>query len=184
MKRTIVAILTLTSAILISSCSSKGLSEEAKKSITDFQAEWKASGDMLTAWGNTMTTKFADMKKMETETDAMVKGAKIPAANTAAVDSLTKVCMSLEGKRTEIQTAYNAAVKQFEADGKAFTEWTAKAMKGDVDAAGITKGLDEYKAKLTACKADMESWNTMLADTEKMCMETCNSLHDAAMPKM
>ncbi|MFN0274927.1 MAG: hypothetical protein ACKVPJ_04225 [Chitinophagales bacterium] len=183
MKRTIVAILTITSAIFISSCSSEkgGLPEEMKTKMSAFEADWGKAGEAMTAFGQTMTTTAGELTTM-ISTNMSMDMSKLSADMMPKADSLKNVCTSITGSITEMQTAYATAMTNWATDQAGYAELKAKAEKGEVKGPELTTGLQGYMDKLTAATTELGNWTTMLNDLKTKCTSTCDAM-TTMMPK-
>ena len=182
MKSKIVALVIVTGTLFIASCGKKGPSEEMKNSMKTFEADWKATGDQMTAWGQTLDQKTTEMNNMMKESMPMdehmdMKGGKMDSKmdmkGMSSMDSMDQECMMISNSLNDMKTTYTTAMTNWAADTKAYEDWKANAMKGDMKDEDMKKEMDSYSAKLTAYKTDMQNWNTMLMDLEKKCSDAC-----------
>ena len=148
MKTNVVLAFVAAGAIALTSCSKK-IDEKTMAEINQFGTDWAALGEKATAWSTDLTAtaqqshEFAAKAHsmsdaMATSKDETMKTKSSDMAKTADQDATTIDGMTSEW--TSFKTSWDE-------NTKAFTEWSAKVMKGEVTPEDATKGLADWKSK-------------------------------------
>ena len=170
MKTKFLAIPALVGLFVVTSCS-HGPSPEAVKEIGDFETAWGELGTKATAWSQEVKASVDNCTAHCAKVDSMA-GANAAMMNDemkAKAEPMMTACKNdkaafeaMWGEWTNFETMWGESTA-------AFGAWKEKVMKGEVKAEEITKGLEEYKAKMEEAKAKVESWGAAYATGKDAC---------------
>lgn len=179
MKKLSFSILALSfSAVLFTSCGG-GVSEEVKKELAAFEAEWTKAGEGLAAFGKTIAAEDSAMQAM---TPHMVPDSLKPNATPEqlhAVDSLQAVCDGHKVKTAEIKSTFDGFMAAWDKDGKDWASWKEKVEKGEVKEEEVKTAMTDWKKKCDAANANVTEWQTALEAVKSECGATCAAQKDA-----
>ena len=180
MKNRILILVAIVATVMFTSCKPK-LSEETKKGIADFKNDWTAMSASLVGWGDTLKgnmAKLNDAYKMMGETfgdtTKMKKEAKAKMKETMAL------CQGNVDKMNGLLKTYSDYKTGVDTSTTAFTDWSAKVDKGEVNEEQAKAAMANYHKSLDDAKAKMGEWDgamkAIMADEQKNhddCMAVC-----------
>ncbi len=181
MKKGILAVMALTTTLLMTSCGSKGVSEETKTAMTTFETSWKATEDQMMAFGTTMNTTMADMNKMMDGSMAMDMS-KMKGEEKEKCDMMMAQCTTIKTGMAGMKTDYAAAMEQWKADTQAYANWKKKGHDDNMTDEAAMAGMAEWNAKLAMYNTKLTDMNAQLTSMQGMCKTTCDSMMHMDMP--
>lgn len=173
--RTILSIAAIAVLFSFSACGKKGISDELKGQMRTFEADWKTTGEALTAYGATMNTTFGEMATMMEANNAIPTTGLAP-QKASSVDSLKAICTSITQRTEMIRTSYDATLKGFAADEAAYKEWKGKVQQKEISEDDAPAGLGDFNTKLTAYKDNMTAWASAVQELNDRCTATCKAI--------
>ena len=164
MKTNVVLAFVAAGAIALTSCSKK-VDEKTMADMNQFGTDWAALGEKATAWSTDLTTStqqahdFATKthtlaETMSTSKDETMKTKATEMSKMADQDASTMDAMTAEW--TSFKTSWDE-------NTTAYTEWSAKVAKGEVTPEDATKGLADWRTKMTDAQTKIDTWTTQLA---------------------
>ena len=164
MKKNVLLAFVAAGAISLSSCTNK-VDEKTITEVNQFGTEWAATGEKAAAWSNELTTATQQTHefttKMKTMSESMATS-KDEAMKTKAAE-MTKMAEQDAATMDAMTAEWNSFNTTWAENTTAFTEWSAKVTKGEVSPEDATKGLADWRTKLTEAQTKIDTWNTQLA---------------------
>jgi len=164
MKKNVLMAFIAAGAISLSSCTHK-VDEKTVSEINQFGTEWAATGEKATAWSNELTTATQQSHDVTTKMKTMAESmttSKDESMKTKAME-MSKMAEQDAATMDQMTTDWNTFKTTWDENTTAFTEWSAKVTKGEVTPEDATKGLADWKTKLTEAQGKIDTWNTQLA---------------------
>jgi hypothetical protein len=175
MKTTKLTLLSLLAGtVLLTSCGG-GVSEELKKELSAFEAEWTKAGDAAGAFGATLASEDSAMAAMQPAGVPDSLKANATPEQLAAVDSLGTVCDGQKAKTEEIKVTFDGFKANWDKDSKDWADWKAKVEKGEVSEEDAKKALEDWKKKLADANASITEWQAALEGVKTECTSTCDA---------
>lgn len=183
MKKVIIAVLAISTALFVTSCGKKGgLSEETKAAMTTFETSWKAAEGSMTAFGTTMTSTFGEMNAMMAPHMAMDMS-KMKPAEKAGMDSMMAMCNVITMQMEKMKGDYTATMAEWTADSQAYADWKKKASEEKMDDATFSAEIaNTWTAKLGTYNDKLVGMNEALTGIQSACKATCDAMTSMAMP--
>lgn len=183
MKKGIIAVLAISTALFATSCGKKGgLSEETKMAMQTFETGWKATETNMTAFGATMSTAFTEMNTMMAADEKMDMSKMKPAAKSS-MDSMMAMCGVIKVQMDKMNGDYKTAMDQWTADSQAYTDWKKQAQADKIaDEAFKTEITGTWTTKLNGYNDALVNMNEMLTGIQAACKSTCDAIAGMAMP--
>jgi len=183
MKKVIIALLAISTALFATSCGKKGgLSEETKAATTTFETSWKATEANMTAFGTTMASTFGEMNTMMAPHMSMDMSKMKPAAK-ASMDSMMGMCKVITMQMEKMKGDYSAAMGEWAADSQAYADWKKKASEEKMDDAAFSAEItNTWTAKLGTYNDKLVGMNESLTGMQAACKATCDAMTGMAMP--
>lgn len=178
MKKNVLLAFVAAGAVSLSSCTHK-VDEKTVGEINQFGTEWAATGEKATAWSNELTTATQQAHDFTTKTKTMAESmsaSKDETMKTKAAE-MNKMAETDAATMDAMTTEWNSFKTTWDENTTAFNEWSAKVTKGEVTPEDATKGLADWRTKLTDAQTKIDTWNTQLATarentTKNMAMAT------------
>jgi hypothetical protein len=187
MKKNVLLAFVAAGAISLSSCSNK-VDEKTVTEVNQFGTEWAATGEKATAWSNDLTTATQQSHDFTTKTKTMSESMSASKDETMKSKAAEMNKMAEQDAATmDAMTAdWNSFKTTWDENTTAYTEWSAKVTKGEVSPEDATKGLADWRTKLTEAQTKIDTWNTQLATarentTKNMAM--ASELEQSTTPK-
>lgn len=165
-------------ALALTSCSQK-IDEKTISEITTFGTEWTALGERATAWSTDLTSTAQQARDFATKTHAITESMATTKDETMKTKAAEMSKMADQDAATleAMTTEWTSFKTTWDENTTAFTEWSAKVTKGEVSPADATKGLADWRTKMTDAQTQIETWTTTLAaakenTTKNMAMAT------------
>ncbi|CAN5672354.1 hypothetical protein BH11BAC1_BH11BAC1_18080 [soil metagenome] len=168
MKTNVVLAFVAAGAIALTSCSKK-VDEKTMADMNQFGTEWAALGEKATAWSTDLTTSTQQAHDCATKSHTMAEsmatskdeGMKTKATEmTKMADQDASTMDAMTGEWTSFKTSWDE-------NTTAFTEWSAKVTKGEVTPEDASKGLADWRTKMTDAQAKIDNWSTQLATAKE-----------------
>jgi chromosome segregation ATPase len=178
MKKNVLLAFVAAGAISLSSCTNK-VDEKTVTEINQFGTEWAATGEKATAWSNELTTSTQQAHEFTAKTKTLSESmstSKDEAMKTKAAE-MNKMAEQDAATMDAMTAEWNSFKTTWDENTTAFTEWSAKATKGEVSPEDANKGLADWRTKLTDAQTKIDTWTTQLATarentTRNMAMAT------------
>ena len=151
---------------------SSPVTEENKKQMETFEADWKTTGEELVNWQSELDATTAEIKTMSDTAMNSIAGVE-------GMDSSVEVCKSHVAETEKIKTTYTDALNSWNNDTKAYQDWKATLEKGEVKAEDVTTAINDFTTKLGDYKANLETWKTSLENLKGACKAHCESIDNA-----
>lgn len=164
----------LAGTIFLTSCGG-GVSEEFKKELSTFEADWNKAGETATAFGASLAAEDSAMKAMAPAGVPDSLKANATPEQLAAVDSLGKICEDHTAKLAEIKTTYEGFKASWDKDSKDWADWKAKVEKGEVKEEEAKKALEDWKKKIADANTSVNEWQLALDGVKTACTATCEA---------
>ena len=151
-------------AISLSSCTNKA-DEKTITEVNQFGTEWAATGEKAAAWSNELTTATQQAHDFSTKTKTMSESmttSKDEATKTKAAE-MNRIAEQDAATMDAMTAEWNSFNTSWSENTTAFNEWSAKVTKGEVSPDDATKGLADWRTKLTEAQTKIDTWNTQLA---------------------
>ncbi len=162
-------------AFLFASCGSK-ISEETKKEITEFEAEWGQAAATAEELRQQLEKEEADWKERSAHmhtSDSLKKVAK--ATTLFTLDSLETACKKHGETFSSMKTALESFKTRWDEDSKTWTEWRVKVEKGHIGEPEVKREMAKWNEKLAEAQADLSDWQTSLKATSDQCIALCEA---------
>jgi chromosome segregation ATPase len=165
--------------VSINSCGGGGVSDEFTKEINDFETAWNNAETSYTAIIDTVN---AAKQKWTGCTAELVLPDSVKedlnASRIKELDSIANVGKEQGAIYDQLTADMNAYKTTLDAQGKAFADWKAKVMKGEIDIETAKKDLKEYKAKIEEITNKSNEANNRLAEVRIACEGNCSSFEE------
>lgn len=181
MKTNIIGLL-VAGAISFTACTKK-VDEKTISEINQFGTEWTALGEKASTWSTDLTQTSAKAKEFAAQQTAWMNSmatSKDAVMKTKATEMASKA--SQDASRFEgMENEWNTFKSTWDETTKQFTDWKDKVMKGQVTPEDATKGIAEFKTKMSDAQAKIDSWGTSYAEAKSSCEQ--NMAMAESMPK-
>jgi len=173
MKTKTILVSVLAGAMALSSCTRK-MDEKTVSEMNQFSTEWSAMGEKATEWSKQLTETTTHAKEFAAKQTAMMNnmsGSKDEAMKTKMGDMMKTTndnCANLDAMVND----WNNFKTSWDENTKAYTEWQAKAMKGEMTPEEVNKGMADWRTKMTEAQQKMDNWNTAYMATKESCEKT------------
>lgn len=170
MKTNVMVALVIAGAMSFTACTKK-VDEKTMAEINQFGTDWTALGEKATNWSNELSATATQAKEFATKQTEMAgmmatsKDAALKAKTAEAANVATQDAAKLEGMQTEWST-FKATWDETTAQ---FSEWKDKLLKGQVTPEDATKGLADFKTKMSDAQVKVDSWSTNYAEVKTSC---------------
>ena len=183
MKKGILAVLAISTALFVTSCGKKGgLSEETKTAMSTFETSWKAAETSMTAMGATMATTFGEMTTMMAANDVLDLS-KLKPEVKASIDSNLAMCTTIKMQMEKMKGDYSAAMNLWATDSQAYADWKKKAQEEKLADADFKAEIENtWTAKLATYNEQMVAMNEALTGIQSACNATCAAITGAVTP--
>ncbi len=157
-------------AMSFTACTKK-IDEKTMAEINQFGTDWTALGEKASNWSNELSQTASKAKEFAVQQTTMMSNmanskdmamkAKVSQMVTASTQDATKL--------EEMQNEWTAFKTSFDETTKQFSDWSAKAVKGEVTPEEAVKGMTDFKTQMSDAQAKMETWSTAYAETKTSC---------------
>jgi len=178
MRTNVVLAFVAAGAFAFTSCSTK-VDEKTMSEINQFGTDWTTLGEKATAWSTDLTTSTQQAHELATKTHTMsekMATSKDETMKTKASE-MTKMADQDAATMDGMMTEWTSFKTTWDENTTAFNEWSGKVTKGEVSPSDATKGLMDWKTKMTDAQTKIDTWTTTLATakentTKNMAMAT------------
>ena len=168
MKTNVVLAFAAAGAIALSSCTHK-VDEKTITEVNQFGTEWAAVGEKATAWGTDLTTSTQQAHEFATKTHSMTETMSTSKDETrkAKATEMSRMADQDAATMDAMNTEWTAFKTTWDENTTAFTEWSAKVTRGEVTPEDASKGLTDWRTKLTEAQTKIDTWTTALATVKE-----------------
>ncbi len=170
MKTRAIAAFIIAGSLSFTACTNK-IDEKTMSEITQFGTEWTALGEQASTWSQQLSETAAQATEFSAKQTEMINStASIKdEAIKSQVAEMSKVSTEDASKLNNMVNEYSTFKTTWDETTQQFNEWQAKVSKGEINAQDATKGLADFKTKMSDAQARFESWNTAYAETKSSC---------------
>jgi hypothetical protein len=165
--------LAIAGSMLLVACGGAKLDEAAKAEMAKFEGDWMAASASLSSMPAEIKASFDASKS---SCDSVCSGKECKKDQKEACDSLKESCKNIQTQMEEMMKVAEAKVAATEADSKAWSEWKAKADKGEIKIEDFKKSMEDWNLKISDINASVSEWKSKLEDLKKNCMSNCESI--------
>lgn len=154
----------------LSSCTKK-VDEKTMAEINQFGTDWTALGEKATNWSNELSATATQAKEFASKQTEMVNSLtkSKDAALKAKAEEMAKVASEDVSKLEGMQNEWNTFKTTWDETTVQFTEWKDKVTKGEVTPEEATKGIADFKTKMSDAQSRIDSWSTTYAEVKTSC---------------
>jgi chromosome segregation ATPase len=170
MKTNTLVTLLVAGAMSFTACTNK-IDEKTVSEINQFGNEWTALGERATNWSSELNQTTERAKEFAAQQTALmnnVANSKDEATKTKVNELATRANQDAERLST-IETEFTTFKTTWDQTNTEFSAWREKVTKGQISTEEATKGIAEFKAKMSDAQAKLDSWNTTYAETKSSC---------------
>ncbi|MSQ79574.1 MAG: hypothetical protein EXR21_07860 [Flavobacteriaceae bacterium] len=163
--------LAVTGVMAIAACKGGKPDDKVLAEMSQFEADWGKAASDLKGWEATLSAAMTATKSCLDSSCG--EGAVCKKGSEGKCDTLKASCKTIQADLEAAKEEYTKAVAANEADGRAWTEWAEKAKKGEVEAADLTKAMDDWNRKLNDLKSNMTKWDDGVKALTEKCKANC-----------
>jgi chromosome segregation ATPase len=170
MKTNAILTLLVAGAVSFTACTKK-IDEKTMAEINQFGTDWTALGEKASNWSNELSQTAAKAKDFAAQQTAMMNNVakSKDAAMKTKVSEMAASANQNASKLESMQNEWNGFKSTWDETTKQFSEWNAKVVKGEVTPEEATKGLADFKTKMSDAQSKIESWSNSYAETKTAC---------------
>ena len=170
MKTNTILALLVAGAMSFTACTKK-IDEKTMAEINQFGTDWTALGEKASNWSNELSQTASKAKEFAAHQTSMMSNmanSKDQAMKTKISEMVT-ACTHDATKLEEMQNEWTGFKTTFDETTKQFSDWSAKAVKGEITPEEAVKGLTDFRTHMSDAQAKMDTWNTAYTATKSSC---------------
>ncbi|MBL0256056.1 MAG: hypothetical protein IPQ03_00495 [Bacteroidetes bacterium] len=170
MKTKAIVALMVAGALGFTACTKK-IDEKTMGEITQFGTDWTALGEKATAWSTDLTetsTRAKDFATQQTERATAISSSKDEALKATAAN-MSKMATEDAAKMEGMVNEYSTFKATWDETTKQFTEWKDKIAKGEISGDEASKGLADFRTKMSDAQTKIDTWNSVYAEVKSSC---------------
>lgn len=170
MKTKAMVALMVAGALGFTACTKK-IDEKTMGEITQFGTDWTALGEKATAWSTDLTetsVKAKDFATQQTERATAISSSKDEALKATAAN-MSKMATEDAAKMEGMVNEYSTFKATWDETTKQFTEWKDKIAKGEISGDEASKGLADFRTKMSDAQTKIDTWNSVYAEVKSSC---------------